>query len=119
MRLDRSVAMITDGRFSGGTRGLSIGHCSPEAAAGGPIALVEEGDRITINLHESSVHWHVSPEEEAQRRARLPVFVPKIRTGYLVRYSHLVTSASTGAILRVPGPDVTEPGTIPTNEPVL
>ena len=103
MRLDSSVAMITDGRFSGGTRGLSIGHCSPEAAAGGPIALVEEGDMITINLHDASVHWHVDEVEQARRRTELKPFVPSIRTGYLARYSHMVTSASTGAILRVPG----------------
>ena len=103
MRLDRSVAMITDGRFSGGTRGLSIGHCSPEAAAGGPIALVQEGDRISIDLHAGTVHWHVDADEEARRRAALPAFTPKIGTGYLARYSHLVTSASTGAILQVPG----------------
>jgi dihydroxy-acid dehydratase len=102
MRLDRSVAMITDGRFSGGTRGLSIGHCSPEAAAGGPIALVQAGDRITIDLHSASVHWHVSEEEAARRRAALPAFQPRIRTGWLARYTHMVTSASTGAILRVP-----------------
>jgi dihydroxy-acid dehydratase len=103
MRLDRSVAMITDGRFSGGTRGLSIGHCSPEAAAGGPIALVQEGDRISIDLHAGTVHWHVDADEEARRRAALPAFTPKIGTGYLARYSHLVKSASTGAILQVPG----------------
>jgi dihydroxy-acid dehydratase len=102
MRLDRSVAMITDGRFSGGTRGLSIGHCSPEAAAGGPIALVQEGDRITINLHDASVHWHVDEAEAARRRSELPPFESRIQSGYLARYSHLVTSASTGAILRVP-----------------
>ena len=102
MRLDSSVAMITDGRFSGGTRGLSIGHCSPEAAAGGPIALVEEGDRITIDLNEASVHWHVDEVEAARRRAELPPFQARIKSGYLARYSHLVTSASTGAILRVP-----------------
>jgi len=117
MRLDRSVAMITDGRFSGGTRGLSIGHCSPEAAAGGPIGLVEEGDRITIDLHTSSVHWHVSPEEADRRRALQPAFVPRIRTGFLARYSHLVTSASTGAILRVPG--LESPEAAPASEPVL
>ena len=119
MRLDRSVAMITDGRFSGGTRGLSIGHCSPEAAAGGPIALVEEGDLITINLHESRVHWHVSPEEEARRRALLPPFELKISSGYLARYSHLVTSASTGAILRVPGADQPKPERAPQAQPTL
>ena len=102
MRLDRSVAMITDGRFSGGTRGLSIGHCSPEAAAGGPISLVEEGDEITIDLASASVHLHVDEAELARRRAALPPFAPKIRTGYLARYTHMVTSASTGAILRVP-----------------
>ena len=119
MRLDRSVAMITDGRFSGGTRGLSIGHCSPEAAAGGPIALVEEGDLITINLHESRVHWHVSPEEEARRRALLSPFELKISSGYLARYSHLVTSASTGAILRVPGADQPKPERAPQAQPTL
>lgn len=119
MRLDRSVAMITDGRFSGGTRGLSIGHCSPEAAAGGPIALVQEGDRITINLHEGTVHWHVGAEELARRRAVLPAFLPRIRTGYLARYSHLVTSASTGAILRVPGLDATVSNPEAVSEPVI
>ncbi|MDA0378771.1 MAG: dihydroxy-acid dehydratase, partial [Bacteroidetes bacterium] len=102
LRLDRSVAMITDGRFSGGTRGLSIGHCSPEAAAGGPIALVHEGDLITIDLAAASVHWHVEASEAARRRAALPAFQPRIRTGWLARYTHMVTSASTGAILRVP-----------------
>ena len=111
MRLDRSVAMITDGRFSGGTRGLSIGHCSPEAAAGGPIALVEDGDRISIDLNAGTVHWHVNAEEESRRRAALPAFAPRINTGYLARYSHLVTSASTGAVLRVPGPETRTPGT--------
>ncbi|MDE2995858.1 MAG: dihydroxy-acid dehydratase, partial [Bacteroidota bacterium] len=80
-----------------------IGHCSPEAEAGGPIALVDEGDMITINLHDASVHWHVDEVEQARRRTELKPFVPSIRTGYLARYSHMVTSASTGAILRVPG----------------
>jgi dihydroxy-acid dehydratase len=122
MRLDRSVAMITDGRFSGGTRGLSIGHCSPEAAAGGPIALVQAGDRITIDLNAASVHWHVSEQEAARRRAALPAFVPKIRTGWLARYTHMVTSASTGAILRVPEsvPMTAGDGSpVPTPSPML
>ena len=103
MRLDTSVAMITDGRFSGGTRGLCVGHCSPEAAAGGPIALVQDGDLISFDIETSSVHWHVEAEEAARRLAALPPFEPRIKGGYLERYTHMVTSASTGAILRVPG----------------
>ena len=102
MGLDRSVAMLTDGRFSGGTRGLSIGHCSPEAAAGGPIALVEAGDRIAINIPESSIRLLVPHAELEHRRARLAPFVPKIQGGYLERYTYFVTSASDGAVLRVP-----------------
>ncbi len=102
MRLDKSVAMITDGRFSGGTRGLSIGHCSPEAASGGPIAAVIEGDEITIDIEASSVHLHVSDEEIAQRLSQLPPFEAKVKGGYLERYSFMVSSASTGAVLRIP-----------------
>jgi dihydroxy-acid dehydratase len=102
MRLDHTVAMITDGRFSGGTRGLSIGHCSPEAASGGPIAAVQEGDEITIDIPNSSVHLHLSDEEIAIRLAAVPPFEPRIKGGYLERYSFMVSSASTGAILQVP-----------------
>ena len=102
MRLDTSVAMITDGRFSGGTRGLSIGHCSPEAAARGPIAAVEEGDLITIDIPNSRIELEISDEELAFRLSKLPVFRPKITGGYLERYSFMVTSASEGAVLKVP-----------------
>jgi dihydroxy-acid dehydratase len=100
MGMDTKAAMLTDGRFSGGTRGLSIGHVSPEAAAGGPIALVEPGDRIQIDIPGRSVHLDVSDKELAERRRRLPAFEPKIRGGYLERYTRFVTSASKGAVLR-------------------
>ncbi len=103
MGLDTSVAMITDGRFSGGTRGLSIGHVSPEAAGGGPIAAVEPGDLIAIDLHEGSLTLQVSEAELARRLRAVPPFRPKIRGGYLERYTCFVTSASQGAVLRVPG----------------
>ncbi|MEM6782414.1 MAG: dihydroxy-acid dehydratase [Bacteroidota bacterium] len=102
MGLDRSVAMITDGRFSGGTRGLSIGHASPEAASGGPIAAVRPGDRIRISIPESSVTLLVDDAEIARRLAEEPPFQPKIRRGWLGRYTHFVTSASQGAVLRLP-----------------
>ena len=100
--LDTSVAMITDGRFSGGTRGLSIGHVSPEAAAGGPLAAVEPGDRIEIDLEARTLTLAVPEAEIERRRAALPSFRPKIRGGYLERYSYFVTSASQGAVLRAP-----------------
>ena len=103
MGLDTSAALLTDGRFSGATRGLSIGHISPEAAAGGPIALLEQGDRIVIDLEGRRVDLDVDAEELDRRRERLAEFQPKIRGGWLERYTHFVTSASTGAILRVPG----------------
>ena len=102
MGLDRSVAMITDGRFSGGTRGLSIGHCSPEAAAGGPIAAIEPGDRIRIDVNDHRIELLVPDGEIERRLAGLPAFEPKIRSGYLERYTFFVTSASEGAVLRVP-----------------
>jgi dihydroxy-acid dehydratase len=102
MGLDKSVAMLTDGRFSGGTRGLSIGHCSPEAASGGPIALVAPGDRILIDINSRSIQLQVSEEEIERRRSQLLPFQPKIRGGYLERYTFFVTSASDGAVLRVP-----------------
>ncbi len=102
MDLDRSVAMITDGRFSGGTRGLSIGHVSPEAAAGGPIALVEPGDRIRIDLEARTLELLVPDAELARRASALEPFRPKIRGGWLERYTYFVTSASKGGVLRVP-----------------
>lgn len=102
MDLDRSVAMITDGRFSGGTRGLSIGHCSPEAAGGGPIAAVRHGDRIGIDLAGSSITLLVPEEEIRARLAELPPFEARITGGYLGRYTYFVTSASKGAVMRVP-----------------
>lgn len=102
MGLDTSVAMITDGRFSGATRGLSIGHVSPEAASGGPIAAVQPGDRIAIDIPSGTITLLVDDDEVARRLAALPAFVPKIRSGWLGRYAHFVTSASDGAVLRMP-----------------
>ena len=100
MGLGESVALITDGRFSGATRGASIGHVSPEAAAGGTIALVEEGDIIAINIPECSIVLKVSDEELARRRAAWVCPEPKVKTGYLARYAKLVSSADKGAILQ-------------------
>ena len=100
MGLDKDVALITDGRFSGATRGASIGHVSPEAAAGGPIALIEEGDIIDINILEHSMNVEVSDEELARRKANWQPRKPRITTGYLVRYASMVTSADRGAILK-------------------
>lgn len=99
MGLDNSVALITDGRFSGATRGASIGHVSPEAAEGGVIALVREGDNILIDIPNGKLELDVSDDELNIRRNNLPKFEPKIKEGYLYRYSKLVSSASTGAIL--------------------
>ena len=102
MGLGSSVALITDGRFSGASRGASIGHVSPEAAVGGPIALVEEGDMIRINIPETSLELLVSDEELAKRRANWQPREPKVTTGYLARYAAMVTSGNRGAILEVP-----------------
>lgn len=102
MGLGSSVALITDGRFSGASRGASIGHVSPEAAVGGPIALVEEGDIICINIPENTLNMKVSEEELAARRAKWQPREPQITTGYLSRYRELVTSGNRGAILEVP-----------------
>ena len=99
MGLGESVALITDGRFSGATRGASIGHVSPEAASGGPIALVQEGDRIAIDIPGRAIELKVSGEELAKRRAAWVCPEPKIKTGYLARYAKLVSSADKGAIL--------------------
>ena len=101
MGLGESVALITDGRFSGATRGAAIGHVSPEAAAGGNIALVEEGDIISINIKECSVTLKVSDEELAARRAAWQAPEPKVKTGYLARYAKLVSSADKGAVLTI------------------
>lgn len=99
--LGSSVALITDGRFSGATRGASIGHVSPEAAVGGNIALVEEGDIIKINIDENTIDFIVSDEELEKRRASWKPRQPKITTGYLARYAALVTSGNRGAVLEV------------------
>ena len=99
MGLGSSVALITDGRFSGASRGASIGHVSPEAAVGGPIALVEEGDIIEIDIDACSLNLKVSDEELARRKAAWTPREPKITTGYLARYARLVTSGNRGAIL--------------------
>lgn len=101
MGLGSSVALITDGRFSGASRGASIGHVSPEAAVGGPIALVEEGDIIKINIPENKLELAVSDEEMAERKAKWQPRAPKITTGYLARYASMVTSSNRGAILEI------------------
>ena len=103
MGLGSSVALITDGRFSGASRGASIGHVSPEAAVGGPIALVEEGDIIKIDIPKLSLELDVSDEELAKRREKWQPREPKVTTGYLARYAAMVTSGNRGAILEVPG----------------
>ena len=103
MGLGSSVALITDGRFSGASRGASIGHVCPEAAVGGPIALVEEGDIIEINIPANTLNVRVSDEEMARRKAAWTPREPKVTTGYLARYAALVTDASKGAVLQVPG----------------
>ncbi len=94
------VALITDGRFSGATRGACVGHISPEAAAGGPIALIQENDRITVNIPQRTLNVNISEEELDRRRAAWVQPPPKITKGYLVRYANAVTSANTGAILK-------------------
>lgn len=100
MGLASDVALITDGRFSGATRGASIGHVSPEAAEGGPIALVENGDQIEIDMIACTIKLLVSDEELAKRKANWVCKEPKIKSGYLARYAKLVTSASTGAVFK-------------------
>lgn len=99
MKLDKEVALITDGRFSGASRGASIGHVSPEAAAGGNIALVQEGDIIEIDINNGTINVKVSNEELEERRSKWTAPEPKIKTGYLSRYAKLVSSADKGAIL--------------------
>ncbi len=100
MGLDKTVALLTDGRFSGGTQGAAIGHISPEAAEGGPIALVKEGDIIAINIPEKTLILKVSEKELEKRKKALKIRKPAITSGYLARYAKLVTSASTGAIFK-------------------
>ena len=98
--LDKDVALITDGRFSGATRGASLGHCSPEAAVGGPIALVKEGDIITLDIDNYKIKLEVSDEELEKRRAEWKAPQPKVSSGYLARYARFVSSADKGAILQ-------------------
>ena len=100
MGLGNKVALITDGRFSGGTRGACIGHISPEAAVKGPIAIIKEGDIININIPEKTINVDLSEEEINSRLNNLPDFEPKIKNGYLGRYARMVTSANTGAVLK-------------------
>ena len=94
-----NAALITDGRFSGGTRGLCIGHVSPEAAAGGPIALIKNGDTIEIDMYKKTIHLLVSKKILGERRSKLKPFVPKVTKGWLGRYAQHVTSANTGAVM--------------------
>ena len=101
MGLGSSVALITDGRFSGASRGASIGHVTPEAAVGGPIALVKEGDMIAIDINANTITLKVSDEELATRKAEWKPRTPQVTTGYLARYASLVTSADRGAVLEV------------------
>ena len=98
MGLGDSVALITDGRFSGGTRGPCIGHISPEAAEGGPIALVEDGDTIILDIPARKLELKVDDATLAARRAKWQAPQPKIKTGWLARYAKVVTSAHTGAV---------------------
>ena len=103
MGLDKTVALLTDGRFSGATRGACIGHISPEAADGGPIGLVRDGDMIEIDILNNTLNVLVSDEELKERKKQWKPLPPKIQTGYLARYAAMVTSASEGAVLKVPG----------------
>ncbi|MDF0248878.1 dihydroxy-acid dehydratase [Staphylococcus pseudintermedius] len=100
--LGKDVALITDGRFSGATRGIAVGHISPEAAAGGPIGLIEDGDDITIDLVNRDLTLHVDDVVLAERQAHCQPFKAKVKTGYLARYTALVTSANTGGVMQVP-----------------
>lgn len=99
MGLGSTVALITDGRFSGATRGAAIGHVSPEAAVGGPIAMVQDGDIISIDIPANKIELKISDEEMQKRTLEWKPREPKIKTGYLARYASLVTSGNRGAIL--------------------
>lgn len=101
MGLGAKVALVTDGRFSGASRGISIGHASPEAAEGGPIAFVQDGDMVEIDMNNRTMDLLISDEEFERRRAAWPGFELKIKRGYLARYAHLVTSASTGGVMKM------------------
>lgn len=101
MGLGKEVALVTDGRFSGASRGISIGHVSPEAAEGGPIAFIKDGDIISIDLEERTIQLLVDEAELARRAENWKGFEPKVKSGYLARYSKLVTNASTGAMLKI------------------
>lgn len=103
MGLGDKVALLTDGRFSGGTRGACIGHISPEAAERGPIAAIQNGDTISIDIPNKKLNVELSDEEISQRMELIPAFEPKIKKGYLARYSMMVSSASKGAVLKSPG----------------
>ena len=100
--LGTKAALITDGRFSGASRGASIGHVSPEAAVGGPIALIEEGDIIKIDIPANTINVDVSDEELAKRRENWQPREPKVTSGYLARYASMVTSGNRGAVLEIP-----------------
>jgi dihydroxy-acid dehydratase len=100
MGLEKEVALITDGRFSGGTRGAAIGHVSPEAASRGPIAALKDGDIIKINIPEYQLEAELSDKEISSRLAKLTEFEPRVKTGYLKYYIEKVTSASTGAVFK-------------------
>ena len=100
MKLDTTVALITDGRFSGASRGAAIGHVSPEAASGGPIGLVQEGDTISIDIPNASITLEVSDEELARRKAAYVQPEPNVKSGWLSRYARMVTSANYGAVLQ-------------------
>ena len=99
MNLDKTVALITDGRFSGASRGASIGHVAPEAASGGPIGLIEEGDIITINIPDAQINVEVSDEVLAARKAAYVPHEPNVKTGWLARYARLVSGANKGAVM--------------------
>ena len=99
--LGAKVGLITDGRFSGASRGISIGHISPEAAEGGPIAFVEDGDIIELDMNNRKIELEISDEEFEKRKANWKGFEPKIKTGYLARYSKLVTNASSGGVMKI------------------
>lgn len=101
MGLGTKVALITDGRFSGASRGLSVGHISPEAAEGGPIAYIKNGDIIVVDMENSLLEVQISDEEMAKRKAEWPGFESKVKTGYLAKYSKLVTSANTGGVMKI------------------
>lgn len=101
MGLGTKVGLITDGRFSGASRGISIGHISPEAAEGGPIAFVQDGDMIELDMNNRTIKLEISDEEMERRRSAWPGFEPKIKRGYLARYSAMVTSASTGGVMKI------------------